>query len=265
MSAFGRHSTCFQRAPSRAGYNSLMQPVGDAFSQGIWWLGELSLKWIPGTVINIAEGGPWPYISASQNGSTAGTITRSYGPITHAVTPQEAVVFLQNVSGPDVYSNLFHNWSIFVALSLFATLLFSALVIYCSIRIFQVRQMERRHFAAMQRTVAAKDTPRTHLRWQRIQEEVQSENQQSWRLAILEADIMLNELLDMKGYRGETMADKMKQVERGDFQTIDLAWEAHKVRNAIAHQGSSLSLTDREARRVIALYERVFKEFNLVE
>jgi hypothetical protein len=81
----------------------------------------------------------------------------------------------------------------------------------------------------------------------------------------LEADIMLNELLDLQAYRGETMADKMKQVERGDWKTIDLAWEAHKMRNAIAHQGSMQRLSEREARRVIGLYEQVFKEFKFVE
>ena len=88
---------------------------------------------------------------------------------------------------------------------------------------------------------------------------------ESWRLAILEADIMLNELLDLQAYKGETMADKMKQVDRANFNTIDLAWEAHKVRNRIAHEGAEHEINAREARRVIDLYERVFKEFRIVE
>jgi hypothetical protein len=56
------------------------------------------------------------------------------------------------------------------------------------------------------------------------------------------------------------MADKMRQVDRADFRTIDLAWEAHKVRNRIAHEGSAHSLSAREARRVIDLYDAIFKE-----
>ena len=76
---------------------------------------------------------------------------------------------------------------------------------------------------------------------------------------------MLNELLDVLGYRGETMADKMKQVVRGDFNTIDLAWEAHKVRNRVAHEGAEHLLSGREARRVISLYEQVFREFKFIE
>ena len=79
------------------------------------------------------------------------------------------------------------------------------------------------------------------------------------------ADIMLNELLDTLGYRGETMADKMKTVEKGDFKTISMAWEAHLMRNAIAHQGLMKELNEREARRIIGLYEQVFREFRFIE
>ena len=76
---------------------------------------------------------------------------------------------------------------------------------------------------------------------------------------------MLNELLDVMGYKGETMADKMRGVDRASFNSIDLAWEAHKIRNRIAHDGSAHQLTARETRRVIALYEKVLKESRFIE
>jgi hypothetical protein len=113
--------------------------------------------------------------------------------------------------------------------------------------------------------VAAHDVSRIQLRWNGIVEEANSDDERKWRLAILEADIMLNELLDVQGYRGETMADKMKKVDRGSFRSIDAAWEAHRVRNQIAHQGSAHLLSGREARHVIGLYEEVFREFKVVE
>jgi len=116
-----------------------------------------------------------------------------------------------------------------------------------------------------QRSIAKEDTPRTHLRWGKVLEQANSDSEQHWRLAILEADIMLNELLDLKGYKGETMADKLKQVERADFNSIDDAWEAHKIRNTIAHEGASFQITSREVRRIIGLYEKVFREFKVIE
>ena len=53
-------------------------------------------------------------------------------------------------------------------------------------------------------------------------------------------------------------------IPKGDFKTIDAAWEAHKIRNAIAHEGSDFLLSQRESKRVIELYGLVFKKFKYV-
>ena len=65
------------------------------------------------------------------------------------------------------------------------------------------------------------------------------------------------------GYRGEEHWRTVKGVEKSDFTTIDDAWEAHKVRNLIAHEGLNFLLSDREAKRVIGLYRKCFKNFIL--
>jgi hypothetical protein len=81
---------------------------------------------------------------------------------------------------------------------------------------------------------------------------------------VIEADIILDSLLEKLNLPGQTMGDKLKAVERSDFLTIDQAWEAHKARNNIAHQGGEFLFNQREARRIIALYGEVFKEFHLI-
>lgn len=111
-------------------------------------------------------------------------------------------------------------------------------------------------------TVAVIDAK--NKRWEKILEHVNSENQSDWRLAILEGDIILEEMLQKMGYRGDTVGDKLKAVEKSDFLTIDKAWEAHRVRNAIAHESGNFQITNREARRVVSLYEEVFKEFHYI-
>lgn len=102
-------------------------------------------------------------------------------------------------------------------------------------------------------------------RWKKIVEKSNSQNPADWRWAIIEADIILAELLDKLQLPGSTIGEKLKAVEPSDFLTIDLAWEAHKARNAVAHQGGDdLLLNQRETRRIISLYEAVFKEFELI-
>jgi hypothetical protein len=101
-------------------------------------------------------------------------------------------------------------------------------------------------------------------RWQKIVKLSESENQSDWRLSIIEADIMLDELLEKLQLPGETMGEKLKAVEPSDFLTIESAWEAHKARNMIAHNGSDFLVNQREVRRIISLYEAVFKEFFII-
>jgi hypothetical protein len=101
-------------------------------------------------------------------------------------------------------------------------------------------------------------------KWKLVEAHISSDNPSDWRLAILEADIILDELLDSIGYIGDTIGDKLKKATKGDFQTLDQAWEAHKIRNAIAHEGSDFVLTQREALRIIGLYRVVFEEFDYI-
>jgi len=101
-------------------------------------------------------------------------------------------------------------------------------------------------------------------KWKIVEEHIDSEDASKWKLAILEADIILSELLDTLNLPGESVGEKLKNVETSDFDHIEEAWEAHKIRNAIAHQGSDFLLTQREAKRVVGLYKTVFSEFEII-
>ncbi len=101
-------------------------------------------------------------------------------------------------------------------------------------------------------------------KWTKVIEHLNSNNPSDWRLAIIEADIMLDELLTTLGYHGQSIGDKLKAVEPSDMVNLQRAWEAHLVRNRIAHAGSEFELNEREAKRVIALFESVFKEYQII-
>src|SRR5262249_12780407 len=109
--------------------------------------------------------------------------------------------------------------------------------------------------------VAETGRAQANPRWHKVIDHLETDKPSDWKLAVLEADIMLDDMLKASGYEGDTIGEKLKKVERSDFNTIDLAWEAHKVRNLIAHEGTDYQLTQREAIRVIELYKKVFEEF----
>lgn len=227
------------------GSGSLIGTFPAAFSL----LGELLFRWVPATVIALL--GPSP--------------SSPFANLQEPVAMWDVPALLAQTAGQAGYESLLRGWFVFAFISVVVSIPFLALIIYCWIRILQVRRRERLAFRAAQRTIVNEDIPRTQLRWNRVEEQANSSNPESWRLAILEADIMLSELLDLQGYKGETVVDKMKQVDRAQFNSIDAAWDAHKVRNAIAHEGATLDLSPREVRRVIGLYRRVLEEFRYIE
>ena len=98
-------------------------------------------------------------------------------------------------------------------------------------------------------------------KWNSVTTKIESDNESDWRQAIIEADIILGDILTTEGYKGEGIGEQLRRVDKADFHTLDQAWEAHKIRNLIAHEGSSHPLNKYEARRVINLFHQVFKEF----
>ena len=113
--------------------------------------------------------------------------------------------------------------------------------------------------------MVAKEIPSEHSqKWQRVLAHANSLNAAEWRLSILEADVMLDDLLQKLGYHGESLGEKLKNVEKADFKTIDSAWEAHKIRNMIAHEGTDFPIAQHEVKRIIGLYGQVFQEFSFV-
>lgn len=101
--------------------------------------------------------------------------------------------------------------------------------------------------------------------WESIRNRILSDNTSDWRVAIIEADIYMDKVLDEKGFHGDTVGDKLKQLTPDTLPSIQVAWEAHKVRNRIAHDGADFNLTLPESRRVLSYYEIVFRDLGVIE
>lgn len=145
---------------------------------------------------------------------------------------------------------------------LLSVVLIGALMHYTT-RIYQVRAAEAVLYSTT--THAHLDDVTDRSRWRHVQELINSGRESDWRQAIIEADIMLDEILDEQGYVGDSVGDKLKQVNPARFASLESAWEAHKVRNDIAHRGSSYELTEHTAHRTIRHYENVFREFDQID
>lgn len=100
--------------------------------------------------------------------------------------------------------------------------------------------------------------------WNELLEGALSSEPTLWRESILAADRMLGDLLELIGIPGATTPDRMRALPEDAFLTVPQAWEAHRVRNFVSSAHSDFILTQREAFRVMKLYEQVFEEHRYI-
>ena len=168
------------------------------------------------------------------------------------------------LTGEKDFAFLSSIWATVIWIAYFLVLLFVVGIIYTMIRLNKIRKEESEILYILTEQALNKTASNVNPRWFKVMEHVNSSNENDWRLAIIEADLMLDDLLKIMGRNELSIGDKLKLIEKSDFNTIDMAWEAHKVRNKIAHEGSQFILTRQEARRVVGLYKTVFDEFEYV-
>lgn len=100
-------------------------------------------------------------------------------------------------------------------------------------------------------------------KWEEIVRHSRSSHEAEWKLAIIEADKLVDDILKSAGYPGETMGDRLMSIEGGQLESLNGLWEAHKIRNKLVHE-TSYFLRFAEAQRALQLYERTLKELQAI-
>lgn len=156
-------------------------------------------------------------------------------------------------------------WSIFVVLSFMLSIAMLVLYAYASTRRWQYYALADKElrdaedlYDEMYRGV--KKTSRLGD----VFAHIDSQNPNDWKLAIIEADIILDDILKQKGYVGASLGERLKSISPNQLNSLNDAWEAHKTRNRIAHDGADFVLTQRMAEETVNRYRRVFAEFGVI-
>ena len=185
-------------------------------------------------------------------------------------------LFGGNITDPDAGNRFFSGLKV---LATFLVIILITIILYCLVRLYELKQEDKpKKTKAGGVEVKPGDLPtensehfidhgttRQNETWNSIRSKLLSDAPSDWRLAIIEADIYLDRVLDQKGYYGDTLGDKLKQVDPEKLPSVQIAWEAHKVRNRIAHDGAGFILTMPEARRVLSYYEIVFRDLEVID
>lgn len=162
----------------------------------------------------------------------------------------------------------------FERIKILATLIVIVLItiiLYCLVRLYEIQKESKAPVSSEipvseggTSSVVGAMIEKKNDTWEAIRRKVLSDNQSDWRLGIIEADIYLDRVLDQQGIFGDTLGDKLKSITEARLPSLQLAWEAHKVRNRIAHEGAEYTLTQPEARRALSYFEIVFRDLEVI-
>jgi len=99
--------------------------------------------------------------------------------------------------------------------------------------------------------------------WGKIQELVKLGSPSRFKNAIIEADKLLDNVLEKMGYSGN-LGEKLKTardrfVEGQDYSVYNDVWQAHKCRNQIVHEVNKEVLSH-EVKDIIKKFEKGFKK-----
>ena len=95
-------------------------------------------------------------------------------------------------------------------------------------------------------------------RWKRIQQRIGTGVEAEYKLAIIEAEDLLNDLLEGKGIKGENFEERINQIEKTQLPNLDEVLEAHKTRNDIMHD-PNYKMESERAKKVLDIYEKAIK------
>lgn len=140
----------------------------------------------------------------------------------------------------------------------FISMLALVVIIYSFMRISELSALESKKLGLALNW--SSERKQKNERWERVEQYMASLNVSDWKIAILEADNILDDVIERMGYKGANLGERMKNIEASDFPYLEEAWQAHKMRNTIAHKGTDYELTRSEAEQTINIYHRVFRE-----
>ena len=160
-----------------------------------------------------------------------------------------------------------HTWGVIGTISMILSICFIIIIIFSIVRLFEIQAHEKKEIDHEINEALKKEQEKNrneNPRWHYILTLTESPNESDWRVAIIEADTMMEELLKKKGVPGDTVAELLEEARSDGYAHIQDAWDAHLVRNQIAHQGSEYPLSQIEARRTMKMYQNFFEELGVV-
>lgn len=127
----------------------------------------------------------------------------------------------------------------------------------------KISELRRQKKEFLEKISTSKAKPVENERWELIVKKMNSDNSSDWKMAIVEADKIIDDVMKNIGHAGSDLGERLKSVEPSDFQNLQNVWDAHKIRNRIAHE-ANFEITKLDAKEVLDKYKKALQELKYV-
>jgi hypothetical protein len=99
--------------------------------------------------------------------------------------------------------------------------------------------------------------------WESIIKRLAIKDEANYKLAVIEADKLLDTVLKKLTIPGATMGERLKAIPVSQLPSIDNVWQAHRLRNHLVHT-TEFVLTEIKAKQAIDMYKQAFDELKVL-
>lgn len=111
------------------------------------------------------------------------------------------------------------------------------------------------------RSREAIEKSRFRKEWEKVKRRLEKEWESEAKLAVIEADQMLDRLLERLGYPGENLSEQLKKMEEERLPNREELEKARRIRDDIVHD-PDYRFGLEKARWVLDVYEKTFTDLN---
>ncbi len=95
--------------------------------------------------------------------------------------------------------------------------------------------------------------------WEGIEVRLGTQMESEWKLALIEADKMLDDTLNRMGFGGQSLGERLERLTTATLPNLEEIKTAHKVRNNIIHDPTYKLILD-EAKKIILIYKKALTD-----
>ncbi len=99
--------------------------------------------------------------------------------------------------------------------------------------------------------------------WKKIMKRLETGLESEYKLAVIEADAMLEQVLERMGHTEPTIEEKIDKITSNDIPSIEDLKAVRDTRNGVIHD-PDYDLSQEKAKEVLAIYEKAFRELKIL-